>query len=183
MTAPFATYVASHDGHSPKIAARILSRLDLPEDAWVRLGPNLPAIDPELPMLVVAAVRYGKHLAEAEALLKAYAAMPQKPPLALVSVNLTARKPDKKTAEQSAYLKKAIQTHGLEPVAARAIAGKLDYPRYKWTDRQLIRFIMWVTGGPTKGTEVIEYTDWDEVDAFADGLPQAFSLPAGATTA
>jgi menaquinone-dependent protoporphyrinogen oxidase len=175
MTAPFTTYVASHDGQSLRIAARILARLGLPEDGFIRLGPNLPALDAETPILLVAAVRYGKHLAEAEALLKAYAAMPARPPLALVSVNLTARKPDKKTAEQSAYLKKAIATHGLQPVAARAIAGKLDYPRYKWTDRQLIRFIMWVTGGPTKGTEVIEYTDWAEVDAFADGLRTAFS--------
>ena len=183
MTPPFATYVASHDGHSLKIAARILSRLGQPEDSLVRLGPNTPALDPATPVLLVVAVRYGNHLAEGEALLKAYAAMPQKPPLALVSVNLTARKPDKKTAEQSAYLKKAIKTHGLQPVAARAIAGKLDYPRYKWTDRQLIRFIMWVTGGPTKGTEVVEYTDWAEVDAFADSLRPAFSLPGDAANA
>lgn len=183
MTAPFTTCVASHDGQSLKIAARILARLGLPEDGFTRLGPTPPVLDPARPLLLVAAVRYGKHLAEAEALLKAYAAMPQRPPLALVSVNLTARKPDKKTAEQSAYLKKAISTHGLQPVAARAIAGKLDYPRYKWTDRQLIRFIMWVTGGPTKGTEVIEYTDWAEVDAFADGLPGAFSLPGTETAA
>lgn len=183
MTVAFTTYVASHDGQSLKIAARLLRRLGLPEDSFTRLGPNGPAPDPASPILLVAAVRYGKHLAEAEAFLKAYAALPQRPPLALVSVNLTARKPDKKTAEQSAYLKKAIKTHGLAPVAARAIAGKLDYPRYKWTDRQLIRFIMWVTGGPTKGTEVIEYTDWAEVDAFADTLPAAFSASTGATAA
>jgi menaquinone-dependent protoporphyrinogen oxidase len=176
MIPRLATYVASHDGHSLKVAARILGRLGLPETAMQRLGAVPPALDPTAPVLLVVAVRYGNHLAEGEALLRAYAAMPQRPPLALVSVNLTARKPGKQTAGESAYLKKSIKAHGLTPVAARAVAGKLDYPRYKWSDRQLIRFIMWVTGGPTKGTEVIEYTDWADVDAFADTLPAAFSL-------
>lgn len=176
--APFATYVASRDGHSLRIAARILARLGLPETAMQRLGAEPPALDPARPVLLVVAVRYGNHLAEGEALLKAHAALPARPPLALVSVNLTARKPNKQTATESAYLKKSIKAHGLEPVAARAFAGKLDYPRYKWSDRQLIRFIMWVTGGPTGGTEVIEYTDWDDVDRFADALPAAFGLPA-----
>lgn len=176
--APFVLYVASHDGHSVKIASRILARLGMPDTAFQRLGETPPALDPSRPVLLVVAVRYGNHLAEGEALLKAYAALPSPPPLALVSVNLTARKPNKQSATESAYLKKSIKAHGLSPVAARAFAGKLDYPRYKWSDRQLIRFIMWVTGGPTGGTEVIEYTDWDDVDRFADGLPAAFGLSA-----
>jgi menaquinone-dependent protoporphyrinogen oxidase len=178
MIPRLATYVASHDGHSLKIAARIVARLGLPQTAMQRLGAVPPVLDPTAPVMLVVAVRYGNHLAEGEALLKAYAALPQKPPLVLVSVNLTARKPGKQTAEESAYLKKSIKAHGLTPVAARAFAGKLDYPRYKWSDRQLIRFIMWVTGGPTKGTEVIEYTDWADVDAFADSLPGAVSAAA-----
>jgi menaquinone-dependent protoporphyrinogen oxidase len=31
----------------------------------------------------------------------------------------------------------------------------------------MIRFIMLVTGGPTDPTSVVEYTQWDKVDAFA----------------
>jgi len=29
-----------------------------------------------------------------------------------------------------------------------------------------------MTGGPTGGTEVIEYTDWDQVDRFADSMAE-----------
>ena len=34
-------------------------------------------------------------------------------------------------------------------------------------DRLMIRFIMWLTHGPTDLTAVVEFTDWHRVDAFA----------------
>jgi menaquinone-dependent protoporphyrinogen oxidase len=49
-------------------------------------------------------------------------------------------------------------------------AGKLDYPRYRWFDRQMIRLIMALTGGPTDPTTVVDYTDWAAVDGFAGEL-------------
>lgn len=177
---PFATYVASHDGHTLRIAARMLGRLGQPADAAVRLGAEPPEIDANRPVLLLAAVRYGRHLAPAEAFLARYAALPERPPLAFASVNLTARKPNKQTAEESAYLRKSITTHGVQPVAARAFAGRLDYPSYSLFDRTMIRFIMWITNGPTDPSTVQEFTDWADVDAFADSLPAVFGLHAAA---
>ena len=46
-------------------------------------------------------------------------------------------------------------------------AGKIDYPRYTFWDRAAIRFIMWMTKGPTDPATVVEFTDWDKVDEFA----------------
>jgi menaquinone-dependent protoporphyrinogen oxidase len=46
-------------------------------------------------------------------------------------------------------------------------AGKLDYPRYGFWDRQIIRFIMLLTKGPTDPRAVVEFTDWHEVERFA----------------
>ncbi|MDH5211994.1 MAG: menaquinone-dependent protoporphyrinogen IX dehydrogenase, partial [Betaproteobacteria bacterium] len=45
-------------------------------------------------------------------------------------------------------------------------AGMLDYPRYGFWDRQIIRFIMLLTRGPTDPRAVVEFTDWSMVDAF-----------------
>ncbi len=45
-------------------------------------------------------------------------------------------------------------------------AGKLDYPKYGPFDRFMIRFIMWITKGPTDPTTVVEFTDWQQVEAF-----------------
>jgi menaquinone-dependent protoporphyrinogen oxidase len=85
----------------------------------------------------------------------------------LASVNLTARKPGKDTAEGNVYLRKLIARNSLSPVLATAFAGRLDYPRYGLFDKTMIRFIMLVTGGPTDPASVVEYTRWDKVDAFA----------------
>ena len=94
-------------------------------------------------------MRYGKHLPEADRFLAAYRSLASPPPLALASVNLTARKPEKTTATGNAYLRKTIARHRPAPALAVAFAGRLDYRRYSWRDRQIIRFIMLLTGGPT----------------------------------
>ena len=101
-------------------------------------------------IVLVAAVRYGKHLPEADRFLAAYRSLAAPPPLALASVNLTARKPGKTTATGNAYLRKTIARHRLAPALAVAFAGRLDYRRYGWLDRQIIRFIMLLTGGPDR---------------------------------
>lgn len=49
-------------------------------------------------------------------------------------------------------------------------AGKLDYPRYGFWDRQMIRLIMWMTGGPTDPHAVVDYTDWQQVEAFGQAV-------------
>ena len=51
-------------------------------------------------------------------------------------------------------------------------AGKLDYPRYRFWDRQIIRLIMWMTKGPTDPSVVVDYTDWSQVEAFARRVSQ-----------
>ena len=85
----------------------------------------------------------------------------------MLLVNLTARKPGKDTVDGNVYLRKSIARHRLAPALALAIAGRLDYSRYGWFDRQLIRFIMKLTGGPTDPRTCIDYTPWDTVDDVA----------------
>lgn len=170
-----AVYYATRDGQSRRIAEHIWRRLDdgrtLPAPRDLR--PNLPT-SAELAqaqlIVLVAAVRYGKHLPEVESFLNAYCALPSSPPLALASVNLSARKAGKTTSSGNPYLRKTIARHRLAPAAAVAFAGRLDYRRYSWRDRQIIRFIMLLTGGPTDPDTCIEYTSWSAVDEFADQL-------------
>jgi len=118
-------------------------------------------------VVLVAAVRYGRHLPEADRFLAAYRSLKSPPPLALASVNLTARKPAKTTAAGNPYLRKVIARYRLAPALAVAFAGRLDYRRYGWLDRQMIRLIMLLTRGPTSPDTCIEYTSWRAVDEFA----------------
>jgi menaquinone-dependent protoporphyrinogen oxidase len=166
---------ATRDGQAKKIAARIAARLassgvtvtsrdlegEAPTAAEIAAAPLIAA---------VLAIRYGKHLPQSARLIDAYRACANPPPLALASVCLTARKPGKDTAEGNVYLRKFLTRNRLTPALAAAFAGRLDYPRYGVLDRLAIRFIMWMTGGPTDPSATVEFTDWAKVDAFADDI-------------
>ncbi|MDB4409919.1 menaquinone-dependent protoporphyrinogen IX dehydrogenase, partial [Gammaproteobacteria bacterium] len=52
------------------------------------------------------------------------------------------------------------------PKQLAVFAGKLDYKKYGFLDRQLIRLIMCITKGPTDPETVIEFTDWKQVETF-----------------
>ena len=167
-------YYATRDGQSRRIAAHIGAYLAL---AGVRTSLSVAGSPPSAeefegyPLVVlIAAVRYGRHLAEANLFLAGYRALSRPPPLALASVNLTARKADKRTAEANPYLSKWLRREKISPVLATAFAGRLDYPLYRRCDRLAIRLIMLLTGGETDPTATVEYTSWRDVDAFAEAI-------------
>jgi len=87
-------------------------------------------------------------------------------PSAFFSVNIVARKPEKSRPETSPYVRKFLSQVSWRPTQAAVFAGKLDYSKYEFWDRTIIRFIMWMTRGPTDPATVVEFTDWGEVDAF-----------------
>jgi menaquinone-dependent protoporphyrinogen oxidase len=87
-------------------------------------------------------------------------------PNAFFSVNVVARKPEKNRPETNPYLQKFLKKISWKPRELAVFAGKIDYPRYAFLDRLMIRFIMWMTHGPTDPTAVVEFTDWEQVEAF-----------------
>jgi menaquinone-dependent protoporphyrinogen oxidase len=165
-------YYATHDGQARRIAERIAGRLAetgievSPQDLAANFPPPEELAAARL-VTIVTAVRYGRLLPEGRRLLSLYRTLGAPPPLALLSVCLAARKPGRDTAENNPYLRKAIARHRLAPALALAIAGRLDYPSYGWLDRQMIRFIMTLTRGPTDPHASVEYTPWDVVDDMA----------------
>ena len=83
-------------------------------------------------------------------------------------VNVVARKPNKNTPETNLYTKKFLAKIAWKPTITAVFAGALYYPKYNWFDRNMIRFIMWLGKGDTDVTkEIIEYTNWDKVNEFA----------------
>jgi menaquinone-dependent protoporphyrinogen oxidase len=162
-------FYASRDGQSLKISTYIAAKLAtngikvVPEDL-AAIPAAADALSGRNLLVIVASVRYGHHLEPADRFLAAYRRLNSEAPLVILSVNLTARKANKKTAQNNPYLRKWLRRYNLTPAYAAAIAGRLDYPRYSWFDRTMIRFIMLLTGGPTDPQAVVEFTDWKEVD-------------------
>nr|WP_321460691.1 menaquinone-dependent protoporphyrinogen IX dehydrogenase [uncultured Cohaesibacter sp.] len=173
--AQISLFFVSQDGQTEKIARTLSNHLEN-ADQQVRLVDlhqgEISAQDIEAADLVIvlAAIRYGHHLKPADLFLKAHGDILCKKKLALLSVNLTARKLHKRTIEHSIYLQKWVKRHAFSPVLVRAIAGKLDYPSYGWFDRFMIQLIMRITKGPTDPSLTIEFTDWDQVKELAGEL-------------
>ena len=121
-------------------------------------------------VVIGASIRYGRHQPQVAKFMTDHQAILQNMPHAFFSVNIVARKPDKNQPDTNPYLKKFLQQIPWKPQLVEVFAGKLDYPRYGFFDRQMIRMIMLITHGPTNPKAVIEFTDWDRVDAFAHAV-------------
>jgi len=113
-----------------------------------------------------ASIRYGKHHAKVYEFIKRNQQMLESTPSALFSVNLVARKVEKRQPETNPYMKKFLKQIAWQPGEMAVFAGKLDYQKYSFWDRSIIRLIMWITKGPTAPDTLRDFTDWKQVDAF-----------------
>jgi menaquinone-dependent protoporphyrinogen oxidase len=117
-------------------------------------------------VVIGASIRYGKHSQAVTEFIARNAAPLASRPNAFFSVNIVARKPNKNQPDTNPYLQKFLRRIAWKPQHLAVFAGKLDYPRYGFFDRTMIRFIMLMTKGPTDPTTVVEFTDWQQVEAF-----------------
>ena len=127
-----------------------------------------PGIDlqPYDKVVIGASIRYGRHRPQVLDFIRRNAGTLERKAGALFTVNIVARKPEKSRPDTNPYMKKLLKQIPWRPQQLEVFAGKLDYPRYGFLDRNIIRFIMLLTGGPTNPSAVVEYTDWQRVDAF-----------------
>ncbi|MEG2154585.1 MAG: menaquinone-dependent protoporphyrinogen IX dehydrogenase [Burkholderiaceae bacterium] len=91
-------------------------------------------------------------------------------PNSFFNVSVVARTPAKATIEGNRYMQKFLELSPWTPRDLKVIAGKVDYPAWRWFDRVMIQWIMKMTHGPTDPSTVIDYTRWDEVKAYGRHL-------------
>ena len=117
-------------------------------------------------LIIGASIRYGVHNKAIIDFIKTNKKQLDAIKTAFFSVNLVARKPEKNTPSTNPYVIKFFKTINWTPTIVDVFAGKLDYKKYPFFDRIMIQLIMWMTKGPTAADTVIDYTDWDQVEAF-----------------
>jgi len=117
-------------------------------------------------IIVGASIRYGKHSPKIYEFIKDNSQILDSKPNAFFSVNVVARKPEKNTPETNPYLIKFLKQISWQPKMLAVFAGKINYQKYRFLDRFMIRLIMWMTNGPTDPKTNIEFTDWKKVDEF-----------------
>jgi menaquinone-dependent protoporphyrinogen oxidase len=162
------------DGHTQKISLRLKAVIEQQAHQVTVAAIDEPALDLESfdKIVIGASIRYGKHHRNVYRFVEANRAVLGAKPSAFFTVNVVARKPAKNTPETNPYMQKFLSEIPWKPRELAVFAGKIDYPKYRFWDRQMIRLIMWLTKGPTNADAVVEFTDWQQVDAFGRQLSQ-----------
>ena len=118
-------------------------------------------------IIIGASIRYGKHNPLVYEFVKVNREKLEKKQTAFFTVNVVARKKEKNLPETNPYMKKFLELSDWQPNKLAVFAGRIDYPSYRFFDRLIIRFIMFITKGPTDTTQTYEFTDWKKVEHFA----------------
>lgn len=161
------------DGHTIRICERLRQVIERAGQA-VKVVSVDDAGDVDLrsydTIVIGASIRYGKHSRQVTEFIRRNTALLDSKANAFFSVNIVARKPEKREPDTNPYVRTFLRQISWKPQLLAVFAGKLDYPRYRFFDRLMIRFIMLITHGPTDPTAVIEFTDWQQVEAFGQRL-------------
>ncbi|HKI64747.1 MAG TPA: menaquinone-dependent protoporphyrinogen IX dehydrogenase [Burkholderiales bacterium] len=161
------------DGHTLKICGRLRQVVEQAGHevtlAELRGRPDIE-LEPFDKIVIGASIRYGKHRPQVAEFMRTNRRILERKPSAFFSVNIVARKQNKNTPETNPYVRKFLRQIEWRPRQVAVFAGMLDYPRYGFWDRQIIRFIMFLTKGPTDPNSVVEFTDWRQVEAFGQQI-------------
>ena len=160
---------SSRDGQTRSIASYIANKLQdtLRCDVIDLLQADNIDLTQYQQVLIGASVRYGHFHPTLGKFVKRHAEQLNRMPSAFFSVNLTARKADKRSPQTNAYTRKFLLASPWQPKQCAVFAGALRYPRYRWIDRVMIQLIMRMTGGETDTSKEVEYTDWQQVSSFS----------------
>ena len=160
------------DGHTVSICNRIGEILSATGSVIISSLDDISQIELESAdkVLVGASIRYGKHNKNLFSFSRKYKSILDSKENAFFSVNAVARKPEKNDPGTNPYLIKFLKQSAWQPKKLGVFAGKIDYPKYKFIDKYMIRLIMWITDGPTDIRKSFEFTDWSKVDDFANDI-------------
>lgn len=170
----------SREGHTRRIMERIAARLQTRGVTGELFNAEQQQTAPALTefgcVVIAGPIHYGHYHPQLAKFVQQHLQALEQRPSIFVSINLTARKPNKNTAETSPYVSKFLTKVNWQPSEVEVFAGALKYDQLRPFDRFMIRFIMWMTKGPTDVNQHYDFTPWDEVDQFADKLVGKYSL-------
>ncbi|MBR7887767.1 menaquinone-dependent protoporphyrinogen IX dehydrogenase [Marinomonas sp. A79] len=161
------------DGHTIKITQSMKATMEK-QGHTATLVPveetNADTLNKADKVVIGASIRYGKHQKVVADFISQHKTVLESKPSAFYTVNLVARKPEKCQPDTNPYIIKFLTQLEWTPSLQGVFAGRLNYKKYGFLDRNMIRFIMWMTKGPTDPSTDQEFTNWDSVDEFAQAF-------------
>ena len=168
----FLIIYSSTNGHTKKICERITDFLNDGNSAELVSLEDAKKIDLSYfeKIVIGASIRYGKYSKDLYKFVNLNKKILDQKENAFFSVNVVARKLEKNSAETNPYIKKFLKFSNWKPNKIKVFAGKVDYPNYNFFDKYIIKFIMFITSGPTDTSQSYDFTDWSKVNDFCEEL-------------
>ena len=162
------------DGQTAKVARQLGNQLRsvgaLTHVADAAEKPQ-PAPDIYRVVVVAASVHAGGYQKEVRQWVRRHAAVLAARPTVFVSVCLGVLQHDPKVdRELDAIMQRFFDETGWTPSVRKIVAGALPYTKYNFLKRFVMRRIVQKAHGDIDTTRDYEYTDWNDVAAFAKTL-------------
>ena len=119
-------------------------------------------------VVVAASIHIGDYQRPVERWVRQHAAALNARPSAFLSVCLAVveQRPEAR-ADAERIMRQFLERCGWRPAENRLVAGAVLFTKYKWITRFAMKRIVMQAGGETDTSRDYEYTDWDELRAFA----------------
>lgn len=178
--ARFLVLYGTSDGHTAKVARAIGDTLRARggEVHVVEAGEAGGSPWPEeySGVVVAASVHAGGYQRSVRAWVRAHRRGLAERPTAFVSVCLGVLQPDPSVQrELRVIIDRFVKATGWAPTMTKIVAGALLYTRYNWIKRLAMKRIVRNAGGDTDTSRDYEYTDWNDVRAFAERFGKCVS--------
>jgi menaquinone-dependent protoporphyrinogen oxidase len=118
-------------------------------------------------VIVGAAVHRGKHHGHLARLIRHCLPTLRARPTAFFSVSLSAAGTPRQREVATKMMDRFLDASGWCPDELATFAGALQYTRYPWPLKYMMRFIASMSGRDTDTSRDYEYTDWSAVERFA----------------
>jgi menaquinone-dependent protoporphyrinogen oxidase len=160
------------DGHTRKIATALREAL-VAEGVYAfvsdaRYGTETVVAEDYDGVIVAASIHAGGFQRPVTRWVRKQAAELNRMPTAFLAVCLgilETRPEVRRTLDE--IVDRFRRSTGWRPAVIKFVAGALPYTRYNWLKRWIMRRIVAKAGGDTDTTRDFEYTDWEDLRAFA----------------
>ena len=161
------------EGHTEQIATAIGNALTAGgfEVHTIQAGTVDPRPAAYDGIIVAASVHGGRYQKPVARWIRAHAAELQQKPGAFVSSCLGVLQHDPKVdADLDAIVHRFIDPLGWQPTVIKPVAGALEYSKYNPLKRWIMKRIAAKAGGGTDTSRDYDYTDWDDLQEFAEAF-------------
>lgn len=166
-------------GQTAKVADRMAEVLRekgaAAETHFAEVAPGPEAYDAVVIGDALTMARYSRPVRE---YVRRHATELNHKPAALFQLSMTSVNPDARHTEQAQQaMERFLADTGFRPARTMLLAGALPYTHYGWFTRHVMRQIVKREGGDIDTSRDFEYTDWQQVDAFASEVADSVSGP------